>query len=103
MQQPSCVVSGCRKGRSDLLLQGLAHDVAVGQSGVKAHAVLLGVLLLDGAADVAGSVQAGDRLLLLVQHMAIGVDGQTSGGQVEGGKILKNKKKKGNRKITRNI
>ena len=58
---------------------------AVGQSGVEAHAVLLGVLLLDGAADVAGSVQAGDGLLVLGQDVAIGVDGQTCGGQVEGG------------------
>ena len=34
---------------SDLLLQGLAHDVAVGQSGVEAHAVCL--LYTSDAAD----------------------------------------------------
>ena len=86
MQQPFiyAFVRGSERS-SDLLLQGLAHDVAVGQSGVEAHAVLLGVLLLDGAADVAGSVQAGDGLLVLGQDVAIGVDGQTCGGQIEGG------------------
>ena len=88
MQQPFvyAIVRGSERS-SDLLLQGLTHDVTVGQSGVEAHAVLLGVLLLDGAADVAGSVQAGDGLLVLGQDVAIGVDGQTCGGQVEGGVI----------------
>ena len=63
---------------------GVMNEV-IAQSGVEAHAVLLGVLLLDGAADVAGSVQAGDGLFVLGQDVAIGVDGQTCGGQVEGG------------------
>lgn len=72
-------------GGLQLFFQGLAHDVAVAEGGVKAHAVLLGVLLLDGAADVAGSVQAGDGFPVLGQDMAVGVDGQACGGQVEGG------------------
>lgn len=46
----------------DFALQGLAHDIAVAQRGVKAHAVLLGIFLLNGTADVAGGVQTGDGL-----------------------------------------
>ena len=74
-----------RGGLGDFRSHGFGHDVAKVHGCVEAHAVLLAVLLFDGAAHIARGIEARDGAAVVGENMRGGVDGQAARGEVERG------------------